>query len=981
MKRTLTLLWLACPLLLTAQAPPCHMLKNIVTNDDCPAMKYFAELTHAGDKLFFAGSTCSESPEVYALKIGEDSVFLPRNVWDEAAYGLDPPWCGIHPMWDFDRPRHLTAVGERVYYVIYNSRYGNEIWVTDGTFAGTALIRDIFAGRGTSSPAELTAFKGALWFVATSDVLGRKLWRSDGTPEGTIAAEVVTGASGATPSNLCVLGDELFFMMTAGDDRWLCKTDGTLAGTLPHLSFEALYAEGFVPVGLYSAGGHLLLTTWNDSAMLSRLYLADAGVPELTLLLETSASNGSIFAVPFNFQTLGNTILFSATTTGYGRELWRTDGTQAGTMLVKDLNPGAASSFPSWFNVLGDKMYFLAWSEGKRQLFVTDGTEQGTGLATIDPSPPADIYFLRANNGHLFFAGLPSTGLWRSDGETAEVVAPVQLIYDVVSVESKFYFLGWNSHHRGVWKWGGRAGEMAEPVNTLGRYDGSATPSAFTLMGGQAYFCTPEYRNDQQIWRTDGSTTGTIPITNTSPLAYDVASPILLPIGDSLLLFSARDPQHGLEPWGTNGEPGQERMIIDLNPGPGNSISHFFLTDGRLGYWSRSDQAGFYRTDGTAAGTFPISLSAGNPRDLLVFDGATYIRVSQGGQEWLMRTDGTAEGTEMVMPLNPGPWTPNIAVFDNRLWFFHRGEDNHWGLWHLDRAASEPQFALPLNPPGSGAPSTLMTDGASLFFFANHGIGGYRFYVSDGTPAGTRLFPDPGAAARPAIDAKQVAFWRGKVYFVFHHPEYGTELFVSDGTLEGTTLLADIMPGPESSWPGDLGLGYTDSLLFFSAFTGEFGRELWQTDGTPEGTVMVQDICPGPCSSTPYNLRMLDSSRLLFMAYAPGSGSEPWIYHIGVDSAAAPPGSPSPELGRLLVFPNPAVGGFVNLHFSENLGGRRVELYDLRGVRLFSARLAEGIADRYELALPDLSNGLYALCLLDERGRLLATEKLLIMKH
>src|SRR5437867_6417160 len=63
---------------------------------------------------------------------------------------------------------------------------------------------------------------------------------------------------------------------------------------------------------------------------------------------------------PGNFVTIGGTTFFAAFTPSAGRELWRTDGTAAGTMLLKDINPGPDDSSPSRLTVVGGVFFFRA---------------------------------------------------------------------------------------------------------------------------------------------------------------------------------------------------------------------------------------------------------------------------------------------------------------------------------------------------------------------------------------------------------------------------------------------------------------------------------------------------------------------------------------------------------------------------------------------------------------------------------------------
>ena len=132
------------------------------------------------------------------------------------------------------------------------------------------------------------------------------------------------------------------------------------------------------------------------------------------------------------FTSIGRTLYFVA---GYeygstiGVELWKSDGTEVGTFMVKDINPKGDSNPGPLINLNGT-LYFSAddGSHG-RELWRSDGTEQGTYLfkeINTDPnsgaSDPADLATV---NGALFFTaddGIHGRELWKSDGTEAGTV-------------------------------------------------------------------------------------------------------------------------------------------------------------------------------------------------------------------------------------------------------------------------------------------------------------------------------------------------------------------------------------------------------------------------------------------------------------------------------------------------------------------------------------------------------------------------------
>src|SRR5690606_13893239 len=105
---------------------------------------------------------------------------------------------------------------------------------------------------------------------------------------------------------------------------------------------------------------------------------------------------------------------------GIGYELWRTDGTTAGTIMLKDINPSPAGSMPMEFYVYNEKLYFRAdnGTDGY-ELWVTDGSEAGTiMLKDIHPTGHSNPSLFTEYNGKLFFSAQDGTTgyeLWATD--------------------------------------------------------------------------------------------------------------------------------------------------------------------------------------------------------------------------------------------------------------------------------------------------------------------------------------------------------------------------------------------------------------------------------------------------------------------------------------------------------------------------------------------------------------------------------------
>src|SRR5262249_30949661 len=104
-------------------------------------------------------------------------------------------------------------------------------------------------------------------------------------------------------------------------------------------------------------------------------------LPSGTPLLLKNVNPGTLGSSPGQIVEVGDTVFFAANDNVHGRELWKTDGTDAGTALVKDINPGRGSSYPEYLTNFNGTLFFVAndGTNGK-ELWKSDGTAAGTVL-------------------------------------------------------------------------------------------------------------------------------------------------------------------------------------------------------------------------------------------------------------------------------------------------------------------------------------------------------------------------------------------------------------------------------------------------------------------------------------------------------------------------------------------------------------------------------------------------------------------------
>src|SRR5262245_18159900 len=244
-------------------------------------------------------------------------------------------------------PGQIVEVGATIFFSARDNVHGRELWKTDGTAAGTAFVKDIRPGSGSSYPEYLTDFNGTLFFTANNGMNGTELWKSDGTSAGTVLVrDIRPGSVTSNPFNLTVIGTTLFFTANDGvNGAELWKSDGTAAGTVLVKDINPGSASSS-PYDHTVVKGTLFFTA-NDGANGRELWKSDGTAAGTVLVKDIRPGNSPygfpLTSSPANLTAVGNQLFFSADDGVSGRELWKSDGTAAGTVLVKDIRPGSSS--------------------------------------------------------------------------------------------------------------------------------------------------------------------------------------------------------------------------------------------------------------------------------------------------------------------------------------------------------------------------------------------------------------------------------------------------------------------------------------------------------------------------------------------------------------------------------------------------------------------------------------------------------------
>jgi ELWxxDGT repeat protein len=177
---------------------------------------------------------------------------------------------------------------------------------------------------------------------------------------------------------------------------------------------------------------------------------------------------------------------------------------------------------------------------------------------------------------------------------------------------------------------------------------------------------------------------------------------------------------------------------------------------------------------------------------------------------------------------------------------------------------------VPVNPSDSSDPQALTVFNNKLWFMANDGTNGRRWWTSDGTPAGAARWTD-SPLLNPGSDAKPAALVIGTRMFFIN--EAGGELWQTDGTAAGTTRI--YVRGTPRLRAGFFRMIAAGPRLYLMGWTG-LRYELWTSDGTAEGTILLRSLAGGSTTAGIPDMAAL-GSRVVFASESPAEGREVWI--------------------------------------------------------------------------------------------------------
>jgi ELWxxDGT repeat protein len=852
-----------------------------------------SNLINVGGALYFVAYNDASGSELWKLGAND----LPIFVKD------------VYPGTNGSSISNLTVSSGFLYFTAQNGLDGIELWRTSLTDNSTTQL-DTVAGSNGSRPSSLIDVNGTLYFLANN-----QLWKVDSTTGNPVLLEITVNGPDqySVIRSLTNVGGRLYIyrempylgnrLYTINPETGLPEAiegltnisiisniNGTLYFRASALRSSASYELWKIdPVnniptlidinsggGLSSqsnftlVNGTLFFTANNDTSGTELWKLDVSGNP---VLVKDIRLNGS--SSPSNLFSAGNKLYFAADDGTHGLELWQSDGTEAGTVLAKDINEKTLSSNPNSLIDVNGTLYFVA-DDGihGNQLWKVDPTTGNPILLEITDSNPVPGYIsirsLTNAGGRLYIATYNgyygNSSLYTIDSVTnlPVAVADVGNVSNITNINGTLYFSAYSiSNNTGYELWKIDPANNTPTLTEVNPGGGSSSPSNFTLVNSTLFFTANNETSGTELWKLDASGN---PVLVKDIRLIGSSSPSNLFSAGNKLYFAVDDGTHGLELWQSDGTEAGTVIAKDINDKTLSSSPNSLIdVNGTLYFVANDGVHGnqLWKVDATTGNPVLLEITDSNPvpgyisiRSLTNVGGRLYVD-TYNGYYGLYTIDAVTNLPVVVGDLR------NIGNFTNinGILYFSAYSSTYtegYELWKIDPASNTPTL-IDINPGGgSSSPSNFTLVNGTLFFAANNETSGTELWKLDAAGNPVLIDINPGGSSSPSnlIDVN------GTLFFVANNDTSSRELWKILPTDTAATLI-DIYPGINASNPSNL--INVNGTLFFVADDGTSGTELWKISPTGAAATLI-DSYPGINASNPSNL--IDVNGILLSQHA-----------------------------------------------------------------------------------------------------------------
>ena len=752
-------------------------------------------------------------------------------------------------------------------YNIYNP--------TSGSFQPPSIFNEYYTATGSSFPNHLTKFKNKLYFTANNGVSGFELWSIKNTGIGQKLVKDIHPDNSSSPKELTVAGGRLYFTADDGSGRQLwvvnkknkakkVKNSGKDPRHLTEIDGKLFYSassskEGREPWFINSKNKPQQIQDINPG-------IRSSNPQQFQLIRENTKKGGS-----------KKILYFSANGGERGIELWSQNLSKKGSKATRyaDIYSGVPSSDPRNLINANNTLFFTA-NDGSsgRELWTVDAyqpssSETETDPEACDPGKPGSCDTNQSNTR--------KSSLVKNIRQKSQSSDPSELH----NHRGELFFSATNGR-TGFEPWVSRGtAKSTNLFKDINNGSGSSSPSSFISHKKTLFFAADDGRKGSELWISNGGKKGT-------KLAADIhrgeegSSPSDLLTQGNTLYLSADDGIHGRELWSYNIKSGKHHLVRDIRTGSrvGSNPSELTPVNGQIVFAAEGNVYGreLWRSDGTKNGTnLLLDINPGgldsNPADLSLLDGNLYFTANTyfNGRQ-ILKLDGSGLNvTEMIGSSGEATATEPSDLYASRDQLFFSAETT------LDPTQEEATSS-----PSTGAGSNSGSDPGGFMIAAdgieeealesietyNRRIDDYREY-DDPEWLNLARYSANRLATSSVVDNNDASL--AEDWNRYYQP-------LSDQSLS-TSLPIRIPDGiPSTAARRSTTTSAGDSNLSPIAETdnNSLGRELWISDGRVNGNTLLKDIHPGEGSSNPQGFTSV-GAKTYFSADDGQSGEELWV--------------------------------------------------------------------------------------------------------
>lgn len=380
----------------------------------------------------------------------------------------------------------------------------------------------------------------------------------------------------------------------------------------------------------------------------------------------------------------GNRIWFSAISFGYGSELWITDGTAGGTFVAGETIAGTDGEEVEELIVVNNKAFYLINGEEDWELWMSNGTQQGTTRLLEHATPafadsnPVVNGLAEVNDLVIAFDDEHLLAIDPASGDTSRLrPASGELLVQAADVVYAFMY---NPSTFAV-----------EVVRTNGSKAGTEVLSnvifededQIGVIGNNLIYVADDFSgNGEELYVSDGTVAGSGFLPETGEGDIDIACSEMLP-GDGVVYMGIRtSTSSNCTPYQSDGTAAGTVPIVDFS---GLLVHGVQEVGNYIYFWEAATE--LWRTDGTVDGTILLANMQGTSSKVTEFDGLGWFAGYVDGNYALWQTDGTVDGTVEVFRNAIGPVDPlSITVIGDRLYF------SAFSTYYIERTNTSTEF-------------------------------------------------------------------------------------------------------------------------------------------------------------------------------------------------------------------------------------------------------------------------------------------------